>query len=499
MKTYAHIILMILCVLCPHVAVADLYINQYEEYTSPVIVDNSITIINHGILSGDVTLTDKYVVTIKNYNTISSNFYCGEICYMITQEITGNDNLRPIPNLSGHIVVASNSDADIINMSDLINIAINAHEIYLDTGMFGVGADVPLFPGNIIIYSDGVVFVITDIPSDLSQPLITHVINSNIISQTIFLSEDDALTHSAKWIDDSLYVFSSLYTNYEVVIGGALGDYLDSLRDNDPNDKLVVALDSANSRSDMANILSQSVRTNPINLMKPITTLTSHDLIKFEPGTVITPFYLYADDFSIMGASLNLGGKIYDNVLGNIGFIGGAIHYSGDYDDYSGALYGGNVGVQYLDDKYYANAYGKFIYAMFDDIDVFNNGKIVHNPNGFGADVVTDFGLVYRVYDDVNVIPFVGVRANYVSVVSETNTDFNLRIGAKFEKTNNTDGNSYSVGGKFVVQTDGAIYAGGYMDMLSSADGVGGGFEIGVLHDDIGMSYRIALNGKIIF
>lgn len=499
MRTYAHIILKILCLICPHIAAADSYeIASGVDYENPIVIEDSSTIINHGVLSGDVTLVNKYAVTIQNYNTISGHFYCGDICYMITQQITGNDNLNPIPNLSGHIVSVS-ANTDVINMTNLINISAGAREIRLDNGIFAVDVDVPLFPGDIVIYNDGVVFQITGVPSDLSQPLLSHVINSNVISQTIFLSEEDAMTHSAKWVDDSLYVFNSLYTNYEVVIGDALGNYLDSLRDENPNDKLIVALDSVNSRDDMAKILGKSVRTNPINLMNPIISFNSHDLIKFEPGTVITPFYLHSDDFSIMGANINLSGKISDSLLGNIGFIGGAIDYSSDYDDYSGALYGGNIGIQYLDNRYYVNAYGKFIYAMFNDLDVFHNGAVIHSPSGFGADLVTDFGLVYRVYDDVNIIPFVGMRADYTSVVSETKTDFNLRIGAKVENTDNTDGNSYSVGGKVFVQTDGAIYGGGYMDMMSNADGVGGGFDVGVLYDDMGISYRIALNGKIIF
>ncbi len=499
MKNYAHIILGILCVLCPHIAAADVYISVGENYTENIDVDDSLTITNYGTLSGNVIFMGPYAVKIYNYGVISGNFDCGAKCHTIIQEIHNSASVNPIPNLSGHIIFAYNDYTDHIDMADLISAAGNAYEIHLGDGVFEVGTNVPVFPNNIKITSDGVEFLITGIPDDLSQPLITHVVNSNVISQTTFLSEEYAMTHSAKWIDDSLYIFNSLYTNYEVVIGDALGNYLDSLRDENPNDKLIVALDAIDSRADMAMILEKSVRTNPINLMNPIISFNSHDLIKFEPGTVITPFYLHSDDFVIMGANINLSGKISDSLMGNIGFIGGAIDYSSDYDDYSGALYGGNIGIQYIDDRYYVNAYGKFIYAMFNDLDVFHNGTVIRNPSGFGADLVTDFGLVYRVYDDINVIPFVGVRADYASVVSETKTDFNLRMGAKVENTDNTDGNSYSAGGKIFVQTDGAIYGGGYMDMMSNADGVGGGFDVGVLYDDMGISYRIALNRKIIF
>lgn len=498
MRNSAHIIFLILCVLCPHIAAADVYEIAYgDDYVTPIVIDDSTTIINHGTLSGDVTLSAKYVVTIQNYGDISSHFYCGEICYKITQEIFGNDSLRPIPNLSGHIVSVSNNHTDIISMTDLINVAMNASEIHLGGGTYAIGANVPLFPKDIIIYGDDIVFVITEIPADLSRPLISHVMNSNLITQIIFSPEIDDIYYS-RWFDDSLYVFASHYTNYSVIFDGALGEYLDSLRDKNPHDKLLEALDSVNSRDEVANILSKSARTNPVNLMNTIISLNSHDLIRFAPGTVITPFYLFSDDFSIMGANINIGSDISDKLFGNIGFIGGAINYSGDLDDYSGALYGGNIGVRYMDDKYYMHAYGKFVYARFDDLDILDNDKIVSGPSGFDINVVSDFGLVYR-FDDTDLIPFIGSRVDYVSIASENDMNFNLRIGVKAEKSDTTDGNDYKIGGMFFMQTDGAIYGGLYMDMLSVADGVGGGFEVGALYDDMGLSYRLALNGKIIF
>jgi hypothetical protein len=484
------------------VAAFDLYeIESYEDYTLPIIVDTDSAIItNHGTLSGDVTLNTGYTITIQNYGNVSGNFYCGSNCIYITQEISGNGDVRLIPKLSGHVVSAYNDNIHTINMADLINVAINAHEIHLGNGTFNVGTNSPLFPRDIIISDDGVVFVITDISGDLSQPLVSNIVNSNVIMQTRFSSDiDNMFNPSYDWRDGALYVVVVRETNYSVVFGGVLGDYLDSVREKNPDDKLLMALDAAKSRNEMTNILSRSVRTNPINLMNPIISLNSHDLIKYTPGSVITPFYLYSNSFSVVGANINISGKISDTLSGNIGFIGGAINYSDDMDDFSGTLYGGNIGVQSIDDKYYINTYGKFVYARFDDLDVFNDETVIHNPDGFGMDLVSDFGLVYRVYDNVDFIPFVGSRVDYVSVVSENKMDFNLRIGVRAEKSDTSDGNNYAIGGKFIMQTDGAIYGGLYMDMLSVADGVGGGFEVGALYDDMGFSFRFGLNGKIVF
>ena len=504
MRRFTSIVLMVSFVLWPCFsgAVVPYEIALGQNYTDPININTDSAIItNYGTLSGDVTLNTGYTLTIQNYGDISGNFYCGTNCIYITQQISGNGDVRSIPNLSGHVVLAYNNNVDVINMSDLINVAANAYEIHLDSGTFSVGSNSSVSSPNIVISSDAVVFVITDISGDLSQPLVSNVVNSSVIMQTRFSPDIDTMFNPTyDWRGGALYVIAVRETNYSVVFGGAaLGNYLDSLREKNPNDKLLGALDLANSRNAMADILSKSVRTNSINLMTPITSLISHDLVKFTPGTVITPFYLFGNDFSIIGANVNLGGKISDTLFGNIGFVGGTINYSGPFDDYSGTLYGGNVGVQYIDDMYYVDGYGKFIYASFDDIDIFNNGAIVQNPRGFGMNLISDFGLVYHIYDDIDLIPFVGSRVDYLSVASENDMDFNLRIGTKLEKSDTPDGNNYTIGGKFFIQTDGTIYVGGYMDMLSTADGVGGGLEIGALYDNMGMSYRFALNGKIVF
>lgn len=509
MKTFVNLIFGGLIIGSSHVAMAleEYNINYGVTYSDDITVhEDSVRIINHGTMAGNtVTLDNGRELWIQNYGYINSDFVCNNATQYISGAVNeyGNNDIQQINGLAGHKIMVYNGNDDhiIIDMADLIRVAQNANELHLGNATFTIGDNVPEFSHTIQIDDESVYFVITEIPSDLSKPLISNVSHPNII-HVDFDGIDPMFRPEKEWKNiNDLYVNVIRETDYSVVFGGALGDYLDGLRDKNPNDKLLTALDSQMNRDGLNHVLSHAGRTNPINLMHPIIQFNTHDSMLFLPGTAIAPFYMFSNDFYMIGGHINIGGEIADNWYGGIGLVGGVINYSSDFDDFSGMLYGINLGAQYIDDSYYINTYGDFLYTTIDDADVFHNDKIIHNPDGFGMNFVSDFGLVYKVYDDLNLnlIPFIGARTDYISIVGENDYDFNLRIGAKAEKTDNTDGNKYAIGGKLLIQTDATVYGGFYIDMLSVADGVGGGLEIGAAYDDFGMSYKFALGGKVIF
>ena len=96
-------------------------------------------------------------------------------------------------------------------------------------------------------------------------------------------------------------------------------------------------------------------------------------------------------------------------------------------------------------------------------------------------------------------MPFVGARGDWASVLNDNDFDASFRAGLIANVDTDTDGNKYKFGAQLLAQTDGSIYGGIYTDMMSTADGVGGGASIGVLHDDMGWSYKLELNIKFEF
>jgi len=96
-------------------------------------------------------------------------------------------------------------------------------------------------------------------------------------------------------------------------------------------------------------------------------------------------------------------------------------------------------------------------------------------------------------------IPFIGVRVDYASVLNDTKIDAAARVGLNANVDTDMDGNKYKFGARVLWQTDGSLYAGIYTDMMSTADGVGGGASVGILYDDMGLSYKLELNIKFEF
>ena len=123
----------------------------------------------------------------------------------------------------------------------------------------------------------------------------------------------------------------------------------------------------------------------------------------------------------------------------------------------------------------------------------------VQNPNGISGAAAFDGGLVFRVWNEFDLTPFVGARFDYAHVLNFSETDTNLRFGLNIDKETVVDGNRYAFGISAVGQTNGEIYGSIYTDIMSVVDGVGGRLQFGILNDDFGLSYRVSLDAKFAF
>lgn len=485
---------------CPFVSGASDVFGMFDNTgitDEDIYVTGSVIIKNYGTLNGTIH-TNGYSVRIENYGQINSEFDAPNTA-LITQVVTGVDGLNKIHNLSGHIIEVNTSDE--IDMANFINMISGANKVNVESGIFIVGPNVPDNDVQINV-GNTTVFYIDGIPSDLSKPLVSGIYNSG----TPFIGQiniDPMYIVTPRLSGDALYLDVVRQTDYSTVVDNELGNFLDELRTENPDDKLLSVLDGVNDRATINNILSQSARTNPIKLMDAVRSIhTFYDTMAMDDiafGVVARPFYIYSGDFSFIGGAGNLGGAIGDNTIGTIGFIGGMLRYNGDYDRYNGALYGGNIGVRYMDDDFYLRAFGSLSYAQFDGIDVFDGHRMVHNVHGLGGVATTDFGMVFAAMQELKLVPFVGVRGDWASVLNDNDFDTSFRAGLIANVDTDTDGNKYKFGAQLLAQTDGSIYGGIYTDMMSTVDGVGGGVSVGVLYDDIGWSYKLELNIKFEF
>lgn len=508
MKSFTHIILGILCVFLPRVCVGLVVSGDYvfgndADINEEIHITDSCVITNYGTLSGKIKIDSGLTVVFQNFGIVTSVFDVSGGASVV-QNVTSMDDLHGLGSLSGYIVHVNTRNPDDtknkIDLSAFIDMVAGAISVDVESGAFIIDENVP--DNNIPIgVNNNTTFYINGLPGDWSKPLVKGIVGTPFVET---LNIDPMYDVTVDWHGPDLYLLVVRKTNYsEIMSDNNLGNYLDDLRDKNSNDKLLKALDDAPDRQALNKILSKSVRTKPIKLMDvPRSINTFYDSFAIDDvafGFIARPFYIASNDFSFIGGAANVSGNVAKNTVGTIGLHGGMLKYSGDYDDYSGALYGGNIGVRYMDDDFYLRTYGTISYAIFKDINAFDGVRMIQNVNGINGMGVFDAGIVYRVLDELKLIPFVGARIDYASVLDDTKVDATVRAGLNANVDTDMDGNKYRFGARLFGQTDGAFYGGIYTDMMSTADGVGGGASVGVLYDDMGLSYKLELNIKFEF
>ena len=479
------------------------YSGTVSPITSDQVIENDIHITgntvleNNGVILGHIYFDGPFNLTIINHNSIESVFTMYDNA-TITQLISSTADINTIGNATGYTINVTNADG--LDIADVLAISGNASEINIANSTIFI--DEPHINFDIPIHLNNSVSFVVD-GSRLGQ---TCVLLTNIqgnASGTETINVDSMYAATSDVVDGILKVTFERQTNYSIVFGGTFGEYLDSLRDADADDRFIRHLDRARDRNELNSIIAKSARVNSILLTKPLRTFNAlNDVRIFNDSDMmanIKPFYIYSDEFSGWGGYVNISGNVYNNVFANIGIHGGRLNYDGELDTYNATLYGGNFDVSYTDKDFYVGTYGTMTYANFNDISVFNDDKIVENPHGFAGRFGLDSGMIFNIFDDIKFAPFLGGVVDYASILDNSDLDLHLRLGAETMVATIQDGNKYGVGLRTYIQTDGSIYAMLNSNMLSIADGVGGGINLGVLYSDSVISYKVALDIKFIF
>ncbi len=461
-----------------------------------VYITDDTVIENNGIIRGNIIFNDAYNLSITNHNVIESNFMSAPGA-TVTQIVSNQNDIYGIDNLNNHVLKVQN--ANMLNMADLIAIAGGVSEMDITDSVLILGDDLSYFTAPIYLNHNDTLFING---TNLTQ---SCTLLSNIHGAPYMeLTDIDPMYVATPDIDGGALKITLLrQTNYSLVFDGPLGQYLDGLRNANADDKLLRKLDNAATRSAMHNVLNKSGRVNPIKLLEPIQIVNAlNDVRVFNNADSmanIVPMYISSDEFNVIGGALNILGEVDDNIFARVGLFGGRMNYSGDLDEYHSWLYGANVDVAYMDKDFYVGTYTTFLYSKFSDMSVFDNGKIVKNPSGFTGRFGFDAGPVFEISDEIKITPFVGGTIDYAKILNNHNTDFNARGGIEFTVNTTQDGNKYDAGMRTFVQTDGGIYAMIYSDMLSVADGIGGGINLGALYNNSVLSYKIGADINILF
>ncbi|MCR4917861.1 MAG: hypothetical protein K5912_02865 [Alphaproteobacteria bacterium] len=403
---------------------------------------------------------------------------------------------------------ASGSVIDVQNVTrgDLATIIRNnagASKINITNSSLILRPNINTYGAQIVINSS-VLFLVEGVNKTGDTVLLQNIVQNGM--PIVNIENIDPMYVSVPNISsNSISVHTVRQTNYSVVFGGGLGAYLDAGRANNPNDNLLIALDSATNRNELNRIVRSSARLNPGKLMDSVSSMnslmTSDWASGGKSGLGLKPLYVYSKEYSVMGANVNFAFDISKYLHGTIGGQFGKIEYSDKYDDWSGNVYGGNIGLLYQDNSIYFKTVGVFSSVNFDGPNVYDGTELGAKPKGTNGFLVVDGGPVFVFMNGAaSIIPFVGGSVEYTKVLKNTTTDFLARAGMNIGVGSRVDGNRYGYGLRAWAQTNGDIYGGLYTDMFSTVDGIGGQLNFGVLHNnDTGTSFRLSIDAKLGF
>ena len=211
---------------------------------------SDLTIINHGTINGTISIANGVSVTIQNYGVINGAVNC-TTCALVDQIITGNGDMNLIAGLSGHRVIVDNENNN-INLSDVIaaaggsgKIVLTGANVVLDIGVIDTHPAIEFNPGAGGNSTNSVAFIIRGWNEnwDESQPILNGIVLSNASDNfggAEFIGVDSMFDPYAELDGSRLYARFARQTNYGIVFENDLGDWLDELRDENPDDKLLV-------------------------------------------------------------------------------------------------------------------------------------------------------------------------------------------------------------------------------------------------------------------
>ena len=121
-------------------------------------------------------------------------------------------------------------------------------------------------------------------------------------------------------------------------------DVLEIIRNENPDDRLIRALDNAPDLAHMNNIKRHSSRFNHkilLSATKVINKFSLFDTVEEDKDDVIgvKPVYIFSDTINNLGARFYVGNN-FDNLYLNLGFNFNRFSYKDDLNDFSGSSYG---------------------------------------------------------------------------------------------------------------------------------------------------------------
>lgn len=475
-------------------------------FVEDIDVIGTVTLDNRGSVYGDIHIGTDSTLYFKNPGEFIGDIFADEHGARLVQVVSQYQDMNALSANVAYDVLVHNAER--LSLNDVLNFGATADKIILsdsivvinsnsDVALMRMANPEILIRGRVGIDIENADDIMYDVPliSNLSVDGSVYVYADNINP----IYDVDGLIKNG-----DLYAVMVRRTDYGNIFGDDTGCFLDLLRLKNPNDSLLMALDSASDMTDIRHILAKSARMNPIKMMRPIQMLNLSETMNFaytvgDSFVAVRPMVLAADDF-IVGVTDIMGGlRITDNIMINVSAYSGMVFADTDLDQYDVYLYGVKAGIDYAGKSVFANVVVGTTIADFCADYIFDGANAVDTAHGRSFYAAADAGYKYSATPNLDIASFVGFAMNSAYVFDDATHVARPHFGGGVDYHTNVMGIAYDVGLRGRAHSGGGIDAGINVGFVSVFDGLGGGAYLGITRDDSGRAYQASISIKQLF
>lgn len=479
--------------------VENVYVESGAEVSSlgnTITMNGAICLHNNGIIYADIN-TNAQNLLVYNSGTIYGNIINTD--GNVTQVITSVPEITDI-NVIGGVFNVQIENFDNLNFSAIEGISATAFDIKNTSIVINDFTQWQNW-GQTVNLSGPISLIITDTnATDYDGAIIGNIFGNNSVGVQIS-GLDSSVRTETEHIGNRFRLRIIRETNYNVINGGA-NSALEKIRQSNPDDKLIKALDSATNTNEILDIASKSYRFNHRILLQPVRVINNFALMngindKSDFGLGFTPMYTVSDKISNLGGRVYIGNH-YNDFYFNFGLKLNHFEYSDNINDFSGFTYGADIKLKQYFKKLWFNGIGGINVTKF-KANYISNNEIKNNPYGMSWYGGIDTGYDFNISDDFSVSPFIGAIYQNYKVADVLDNDFYVRGGAGLKYSFVTDGIKYEYGLDGAIASNGNLYSSVKVGFWSITDEAGATLGVGMLQDDFDYNYQLSINAKMLF
>lgn len=457
--------------------------------TNKLEITESLWLENAGVINSDIYLDNNCDLVLVNSGVVNGDFILGDSA-TITHLVTSAETAVPLDIGASYDLKIDGVDglnlAGLIYDDNLARVIVSNSRVLI--GKAGVD--------NLAVYGDvilelGTGAIVYDVP------IITNVVGDGRVVVSVD-SDNPLYAIKSYFVDDDVYLKRVRETDYAKILKNDVGKYLNLLRLQNPNDKLLMALDNANDMRQINEIMADSMRIEPFNMMQYVRVYNMYTAYDFMAGTGVGARLVSGNRFNIYGAGVH-GGFNVNNVA-----VWGALNtayldVNARYENFGADLYSGNFGVAYETDSIFVRSGFGITLSRFDLENVIDGNLVVDSPVGWSGIMNVQAGYKFA-YNDFMLKPYVGIYADGISLLDETNFDFMPLVGIDAGYNYEMLGIEYNYGMRLDINTYANIGVGVWAEFLSPWDEIGGRISIMTIDDNkTGRSFEFCADVKFVF